>query len=77
MEQQTVMTKERTARMNKRISPEQHEAFAKALGMRPEEIDPTDAFGALKTAIIRGQGDVDAAADILLDAGVIVEVRRA
>jgi formylmethanofuran dehydrogenase subunit A len=70
-------TRERPARLNKRITPEQHEALAVALGIRPEEIDPEDAYTALQKAARRGQGDITEGVHILLDAGVIVEVRRA
>ena len=71
-----MQTRERPpARMNKRITSEQRQALAEALEMRPEEINLTDAFAALREGIRRGRGDIDEAAEILLDAGVIVEVR--
>jgi len=64
-------------RLGQRITPEEHQALAEALEMRPEDIDPEDAYTALRQAARRGQGDVIAGAYILLDAGVIMEVRRA
>lgn len=70
-------TRERPARLSKRLTPEQHEALAEALEMSQGEIEPTNALAALFKAIERGQGDPDAAIDILLDAGIMVEVRPA
>ena len=70
-------TRERPARLNKRLTPEQHEALAEALEMRVEDVDPTDAFTTLQEAAQRGQGDIAEGVHILLDAGIIVEVRRA
>jgi hypothetical protein len=70
-------TRERPARLNKRLTPEQHEALAEALEMPLEDIDPTDAFTTLQQAAQRGQGDIAAGVHVLLEAGVIVEVQRA
>ncbi len=64
-------------RLSKRLTPEQHTALANALEMSGDEINPTDAFTALQRAARRGQGDIGAGVYILLDAGVIVEVKRA
>jgi hypothetical protein len=68
-------TRERPARLSKRITPEQHQALADALELQLEEIDPTDAFTALQRAARRGCADIDEGVEILLDAGVVVEVR--
>jgi hypothetical protein len=77
MKEERMQTRERPARLSKRLTPEQHTALAKALDVPEAEINPTDAFTALQRAARRGQGDISAAVYILLDAGVIVEVKRA
>jgi hypothetical protein len=77
MKRSAVMGRERPARLNKRITPEQHQALSEALGVRMEDINPSDAFTALLRAEERGLRDIDDAVDILLEAGVMVEVRPA
>jgi hypothetical protein len=77
MQKENMTVRDRPARLSKRLTEEQRAALADALLMEPEEIEPTNALAALYKAAERGRGDSTAAIHILLEAGILVEVRPA
>jgi hypothetical protein len=58
-----------------RLSQAELTDFAAALEMEEDTIDPTDAVAAIFAAAKRGRGDLDKALEILLEAGIVVEIR--